>query len=122
VKIYVFSYLISGLAFIALDFAWLSIMAKVLYRPLLGDMILEKFKLLPALAFYLLYPVGIAVFAVVPALTTAVGTTAIIHGLLFGLLAYATYNLTNQATLRNWSPVVTAIDLDGAPHPLACRH
>jgi uncharacterized membrane protein len=104
-------YLISGLSFLALDAVWLSLMGPALYRPQLGNLMLEKFLLAPAIAFYLVYPVGIAVFAVGPALQAASGAMALGYGMLLGLLAYATYNLTNMATLRGWSPVVTAADI-----------
>ena len=63
-----------------------------------------------AIAFYVIYPVGIAAFAVSPALRAGSGLTAVGYGLLFGLLAYATYNLTNMSTVRGWSPVVTVVD------------
>jgi uncharacterized membrane protein len=103
-------YLASGIAFLALDAVWLTIMANALYRPQLGALVLEKFLIPPAIAFYLIYPVGIAVFAITPALQAASGATALGYGLLFGFLAYATYNLTNLATLRGWSPLVTGLD------------
>lgn len=104
-------YLVSGLSFLALDALWLSVMGTTLYRSQLGNLVLEKFLLAPAVAFYLLYPVGIAVFAVGPALQAASGAVALGYGLLLGFLAYATYNLTNLATLRGWSPLVTAVDI-----------
>ena len=104
-------YLVSGLSFLALDVVWLGLMGPTLYRPQLGSLMLEKFLLAPAIAFYLIYPVGIAVFAVGPALQAASGGVALGHGLLLGFLAYATYNLTNLATLRGWSSVVTLVDI-----------
>jgi uncharacterized membrane protein len=110
-KAFLLHYLVSGLSFLALDAVWLSIMGPALYRPQLGSLMLEKFVLVPAIAFYLVYPVGIAVFAVGPALQAASGTLALGYGLLLGFLAYATYNLTNMATLRGWSPVVTVADI-----------
>ena len=110
-KTLVLSYIVSGIAFLALDAVWLGIMGNALYRPQLGGLVLEKFLLAPAVAFYLVYPVGIAVFAVAPGLQAASGVVALGHGLLFGFLAYATYDLTNLATLRGWSPLVTGLDL-----------
>lgn len=89
-------FLASGLAFLALDAAWLSYAASRIYRPRLAPMLREDFVLLPAAAFYVIYIVGILVFAVAPAL---------------GFVAYATYDLTNQATLRHWSGSVTLIDM-----------
>ncbi len=110
-KTLLLSYLVSGLGFLALDAVWLGIMGTTLYRAQLGNLVLEKFLLAPAIAFYLIYPVGIAVFAVGPALQAASGAMAFGYGLLFGFLAYSTYNLTNMATLRGWSPVVTVLDI-----------
>jgi uncharacterized membrane protein len=71
---------------------------------------LDKILLAPAVAFYLVYPAGIAVFAVAPALQANAPTQALGYGLLLGLVAYATYNLTNLATLRGWSALVTIAD------------
>jgi len=67
--------------------------------------------LLPAAVFYLSYPVGLVIFAVMPGLRGGGVTQAAIWGALFGLFTYATYDLTNQATLRNWSSVLTVIDV-----------
>ncbi|WP_395022963.1 DUF2177 family protein [Dongia sp.] len=110
-KPFLLTYLVSGLSFLALDAVWLGVMGTTLYRAQLGNLVLEKFLLAPAVAFYLLYPVGIAVFTVGPALQAASGLVALGYGLLFGFLAYSTYNLTNLATLRGWSPLVTAVDI-----------
>ena len=110
-KIIVQCYLVSGVAFLALDAVWLGIMGSALYRPQLGSLLLDKFLIAPAIAFYLLYPIGIAVFAVAPALQAVSATTALGYGLLLGFLAYATYDLTNLATLRGWSPLVTCLDM-----------
>src|SRR3954469_9644838 len=109
-KTFALAYGFAGIAFLGLDIVWLGVMGNALYRPQLGSLVLEKFLLPPAAAFYLLYPVGIAVFAVSPALQASSAITALAHGLLFGFLAYATYNLTNMSTLRGWSPLVTAVD------------
>ena len=109
-KTHVLAYLIGGFSFLALDAIWLGVMANLLYRPQLGNLLLEKFLVAPAAAFYLLYPVGITAFAVAPALQAGSALTALGNGLLFGLLAYATYNLTNMSTLRGWSPLVMVAD------------
>jgi uncharacterized membrane protein len=110
-KIIIQSYITSGIIFLALDAVWLSIMGNALYRPQLGNLMLDKFLIAPAIAFYVIYPVGIAVFAIAPALQAASSTAALGYGALFGLLAYATYNLTNLATLRGWSMLVTGADI-----------
>ncbi|NJO32634.1 MAG: DUF2177 family protein [Rhodospirillales bacterium] len=81
------------------------------YKPILGDSALDSFKLLPAALFYLIYAAGIVAFAVLPALETGRWQVALLRGLLFGLCAYATYDLTNHATLRNWSVSLTLVDI-----------
>ncbi|MFM1816207.1 MAG: hypothetical protein RLZ98_2902 [Pseudomonadota bacterium] len=94
-----------------IDAIWLFSMAGLLYRPVLGDILLDNIRIAPAVIFYLLYPVGIVVFAVMPALRDGSMATAIGLGLLFGGLAYATYDLTNYATLKNWTLQLTVIDI-----------
>lgn len=99
------------LPFCLLDAVWLTVMGKALYKPTLGDILLPTVNLPPAIAFYLIYPIGIMVFAVLPALRTGSPTPALIYGALFGALAYATYDLTNFATVRNWTLQITLLDI-----------
>ena len=110
-KSYAIAYVATAAAFFALDAMWLSFTARVLYRPLLGNMLLDSFNLFPAATFYLLYVIGIVIFAISPALASGRTTTALIYGSLFGFFAYVTYDLSNQATLRNWSSIVTVVDI-----------
>jgi uncharacterized membrane protein len=105
------SALATAISFLALDSIWLSMAASRLYRPKLGPLLLDHFKLAPAAAFYLIYLLGIMVFAVAPAVASGRWTTALMRGALLGLVAYSTYDLTNQATLRGWSATVTIADL-----------
>lgn len=105
------AYIATGLVFMAIDAVWLKLAAQRLYRPLMGALLLDNFKPLPALLFYLVYIAGIVIFAVSPAFGTERWTTATGYGALLGFLAYATYDLTNQATLRNWPVFVTIVDL-----------
>jgi len=109
--IYVVAYIAALIVFGILDAIWLSTMASRLYRPALGDTMLDKLRVAPALVFYLLYPVGIVVFAAMPAMQGASAGIALSYGALFGLLAYATYDLTNYATLRKWTLKLAVIDL-----------
>ena len=104
-------YAATAIVFLALDAVWLTTMADRLYRPALGRLMLERFELVPAVAFYLIYIVGVLVFAVLPGLQSGRWTTSLGLGALLGLVAYATYDLTNQATLRGWSWRVTIADL-----------
>jgi uncharacterized membrane protein len=108
---YGIAYVSTGLVFLGVDAVWLTLAAQRLYRPLIGDMLLERFNMVPAMVFYVVYITGIVVFAVSPAFNTGRWTTATWHGALLGFFAYATYDLTNQATLRNWPVAVTVADL-----------
>ena len=108
---YVVAYATSLIVFGLLDAVWLTTMTNRLYRPLLGGLLLDSLRLAPALAFYFLYPVGFVVFAVMPAVRDGSALTVLALGALFGLLAYATYDLTNYATLRGWPLQLAIIDL-----------
>lgn len=108
---HVVAYIAALVVFGILDAIWLSTMAGRLYRPALGDTMLDKLRIAPALVFYLLYPVGIVVFAAMPAIQGASAGIAMSYGALFGLLAYATYDLTNYATLRRWTLKLAVVDL-----------
>lgn len=110
-KTYALAYLATAVVFLGLDFIWLSVMGGILYRPALGDSVLEKFNVAPAVIFYGLYGVGVVVFAVVPALDSGRWTTALLYGGMLGFFCYATYDLTNQATLRQWSTLLTVVDM-----------
>jgi uncharacterized membrane protein len=108
---YVIAYVASLIVFGVLDAIWLTTMASRLYRPALGEILLDNLRFTPALAFYFLYPIGLVVFAAMPAFKAGSASVALGYGALFGLLAYATYDLTNYATLRNWTLQITVVDL-----------
>jgi uncharacterized membrane protein len=110
-KIYILSYFATAIVFLICDTIWLTATAGILYRPLLGGLLLEKFSLIPAAIFYAVYVAGIVIFAISPAVAASRWTIALGYGALFGFLAYATYDLTNQATLKSWSTTVTIFDL-----------
>ncbi|MDE2362175.1 MAG: DUF2177 family protein [Hyphomicrobiales bacterium] len=104
-------YVSTLLALIAIDFVWLSVMGARLYRPVLKDMLLQDFRPAPAILFYLLFAAGVVWFAGLPALTERSWRAALVNGALLGLVCYATYDLTNQATLRDWASVLTLADM-----------
>ncbi|MGV1761826.1 DUF2177 family protein [Rhizobium sp. P44RR-XXIV] len=110
-KTYIVAYLSTLIVFVAIDFIWLSVMADRLYRPMLGDLLAPNFQLAPAIAFYLIYAAALTFLAVRPGLTFGSLGTAVLYGAVFGFAAYATYDLTNQSTLRNWSTTLTIADL-----------
>ncbi|HEY5070727.1 MAG TPA: DUF2177 family protein [Caulobacteraceae bacterium] len=106
-----FGYLGAGLVFGGLDFAWLATTGQRVYRPALGDLLAPGFRPVPAILFYGIYLVGVTIFAVAPAIRAGEWITAARLGALFGVIAYATYDLTNQATLAHWPTRVTVLDL-----------
>ena len=108
---YVVVYVLILAVFVILDGIWLSQMGQALYRPVLGDILADNVRIVPAVLFYFVYPLGIELFAVLPALRANSSQHAAVYAALFGLLAYATYDLTNYATLRNWTASITLIDL-----------
>ena len=101
----------SAIVMLALDAVWLTVMGDRLYRPVLGDWMRESFLLPPAIAFYVLFLSGVTYLATVPALQQGSWKRAAINGAVFGLVAYATYDLTNQATLTRWSTTITLVDM-----------
>jgi uncharacterized membrane protein len=104
-------YVATLVALVAADMVWLGTMAERLYRPTLGDILASNVNLPAAIAFYLIFPVGLMIFAVTPALRSGSIATASLNGALIGFFAYATYDLTNQATLRNWTTQLTIVDI-----------
>jgi uncharacterized membrane protein len=108
---YVVAYLIVLAVFGVVDLIWLRAMADVLYRPTLGDMLLTRIRPAPALTFYLMFPLGVLYFAVLPALRSDSVAAALVSGAFLGAFAYATYDLTNYATLRSWTLQIAAVDI-----------
>lgn len=108
---YLWGYVAALVVFAVVDGAWLYFMGQHLYKPTLGDILEPDIRYAPAAAFYLLFPLGLTIFAVDPAIKSASAGTALLYGSLFGFFAYATYDLTNFATLRNWTLQITLIDV-----------
>lgn len=106
---YVVLYIASAVVFFGLDFIWLSTMADRLYRPALGDMMLDQPNLPVAGGFYLLYLIGLLVLVTAPANGDVM--KALWMGALFGFVAYGTYDLTNLATLRGFTPTIVIADM-----------
>ena len=101
----------AALVFCALDACWLTLTNASLYRPALAPLLAEQVRLVPAVLFYVVYLAGVTLFAVLPAARARRWLTAAGLGAAFGFVAYATYDLTNQATLKVWSTTITALDL-----------
>jgi len=104
-------YLITLAVFFLIDMVWLGVVAKGFYRRHLGSMLSPKVNWAAAILFYLLFIVGLIVFAIRPALVGGEPLKALFLGALLGLISYATYDLTNLATLKDWPLVVTIVDL-----------
>ncbi|HNR97256.1 MAG TPA: DUF2177 family protein [Anaerolineae bacterium] len=104
-------YLATLVAFFAVDLVWLGVVARTFYRKYLGFLMAPSVNWPAALIFYLLFVLGILVFAVLPGLEAGSLNATIWRAALFGLIAYATYDLTNLATLKDWPLVVTIVDL-----------
>ncbi len=104
-------YLTAVLVFLAIDMVWLGIIAKDFYRKQIGSLLKEDFNLLPAIIFYLLFVAALVIFVIQPAILKGSWTDALLYGALFGLVTYATYDLTNHATLKDWPLIVTLVDL-----------
>ncbi|WP_292037033.1 MULTISPECIES: DUF2177 family protein [unclassified Brevundimonas] len=107
----VVAYVLTLIVFAVIDTAWLGTMGDRLYRPLIGTMLADKFRIAPAIAFYAIYAAGLTLFAVMPGLAEGGWKKALLWGGLFGLFAYATYDLTNLATLKTWSLKLSLIDM-----------
>jgi len=106
-----FVYLLTVPVFFAIDMLWLGLVAKGFYRAQLGALLRPEVNWAAALIFYLLYILGILIFATLPALEKGEIRQALIMGALFGFFAYATYDLTNLATLKDWPLKVVIVDI-----------
>jgi uncharacterized membrane protein len=104
-------YLVTLAIFFLIDMVWLGLVAKNFYRSQLGEMLSPKVNWVAAILFYLLFIAGLQLFVIAPALQSGGALAALWRGALFGLIAYATYDLTNLATLKDWPLLVTAVDL-----------
>jgi uncharacterized membrane protein len=108
---YVWAYIASLATLAACDFVWLGTVGNGVYRPRLGALLLEQPVFPAAAAFYLVYAAGVVLFAVAPGLRAGAWARSLGAGALFGFFAYATYDLTNLATLRGWSGLVSTLDI-----------
>jgi len=97
---------------VILDFIWLGIMLNRFYIPKLGHLLGQTVHFTPAIAFYLIYATALTVLIVSPAVQSESSSSlTFFRGMIFGLAAYGTYDLTNQAILKDWPSIVTIIDI-----------
>lgn len=104
-------YLVSLAAFLAIDMLWLGLVARSFYQQQLGFIMAPSVNWFAAIIFYLLFIVGILFFVVVPGLESGSLKVTLLRAALFGLITYATYDLTNLATLKDWPVLLTVVDL-----------
>jgi uncharacterized membrane protein len=108
---YVYLYILTFIVFLAIDFVWLNWIAKNLYSEKIGHLLAENPNLIAAGVFYLLFVGASLVLAVLPGYEAQSLTKTIMLGAIFGMITYATYDLTNLATLKEWPLSVTIIDI-----------
>jgi uncharacterized membrane protein len=109
--IFLKAYLATAFIFLAIDAVWLGVIAKSFFSSNIGHLMTDNVNLAVAAGFYILYAVGIVLFAVKPALEKATIKTALIYGGLFGFFCYGTYDITNYATLKDWPLKVVLVDV-----------
>jgi uncharacterized membrane protein len=105
------SYALTFVVFFIVDMAWLGFIAKDLYKKYLGGFLSEQVNWTAAVVFYLLFIVGVFIFAIMPSVEKNSVISAITFGALFGFFTYATYDLTNLATLKGWPVTIVFIDI-----------
>jgi uncharacterized membrane protein len=108
---YLAAYLAAILVMVALDMLWLGVVAKSMYQQAIGHLMADQPKVSAAIVFYALYAVGLLVFAVAPNADDASWSKTILMGALFGFFAYATYDLSNLATLKSWPAYLAVVDM-----------
>ena len=104
-------YLTTIVIFVCGDLTWLGFIAKDLYRKHIGHLLSDTVVWPVAIGFYLLFALGLLIFAIVPALETRSVFHATLYGALFGFFTYTTYDLTNWSTLRDWHALISVIDI-----------
>lgn len=108
---FIAGYLATGLAFALVDAVWLTQVGPRLYRPTLDPVLADQFRLGPAIAFYLIYILGVLLLVVLPAAREGSWVKAATNGAILGAMAYATFDLTNQATLKVWTTQISVLDI-----------
>ena len=102
---------VTFVVFMGIDLVWLGFVAKNIYSKYLGYLMAPNVNWLAALVFYVIFIIGILYFVIAPSLVDRDFTQLVIRAMLFGFITYATYDLTNLATVRDWPITITIIDL-----------
>ena len=104
-------FLIALPVFFVIDMIWLVLVAKKFYNEQLGFIMRPDIKWMAAILFYLIFISALVIFVITPAIEKHSWRQALLYGAFFGLVTYATYDLTNLATLKDWPVLVTVVDL-----------
>ena len=110
-KTLITSFIFVSIIFLIIDVIWLSITVKSFYRPALGSLLNDKPIMWAAVLFYVIYMLGLTIIILQPAIANDSVFQAIWTGIVFGVVAYGTYNLTNMATIKDWSPIIVFVDM-----------
>lgn len=111
IKSILISYLLTFIVFLMIDMLWLGVIAKNIYQKYLGNFLSDNVNWTAAIIFYFIFVAGISIFAIYPAVHKGSVSHAILMGALFGFFTYATYDLTNLATLKGWPLPIVIIDI-----------
>lgn len=104
-------FLVALIVFFVIDLIWLGLIAKKFYRKHLGFLMSDDVNWVAAVVFYIVFIIGNVLFVIAPSLEEGSFMHALLYGALFGFVTYATYDLTNLATLKNWPIIITIVDL-----------
>jgi uncharacterized membrane protein len=110
-KMIVIAFAVTAVVFLMLDALWLGVISRGLYQREIGPLLLARPRLGAAALFYLVYIAGLVYFCVVPGVAQSSVARGLLNGALLGAIAYATYDLTNLATLKGWSEILVFIDI-----------
>jgi uncharacterized membrane protein len=110
-KMLVIAFAVTAVVFLILDAIWLGVISRNLYQREIGDLLLPKPNFGAAAVFYVIYIAGLVYFCVVPGVAGQSALRGLVNGAVFGIVAYATYDLTNLATLKGWSTTLVFIDV-----------
>ena len=110
-KLLIMSSLLVAIIFLIIDVVWLSFAVKHFYRPNIGHLLLNSPVMWAAILFYLIYILGLSIVIIEPALSSHETSKLLFKAFIFGFVAYGTYNLTNMATIKGWSPIVVFVDM-----------
>jgi uncharacterized membrane protein len=110
-KMLIVAFAVTAVVFLILDAIWLGVISRNLYQREIGDLLLPKPNFGAAAFFYVIYIAGLVYFCVIPGFTGQSAMRGLVNGAVFGIVAYATYDLTNLATLKGWSTTIVFIDI-----------